>query len=270
MKKIYKISDVAKMFGISRTKLIHYDKWGILCPSIRNEKNYRFYTTDDIKKLELILAFQESGLSLDEIKSYLNNDSDISSVQLLNRQLEEIQKKIKTLKKQSLVIEKKIQYLTKFHDMEMYEGILLEDYPEGYIIYETVGYGPLKSYSSAINKLKSTLEAEGRLTSKFSICIDITHTDASGKYVIKYVFDNMNGLKEIGNQKKIPKSKYLRKIHNGNKDNVESTIKQVLEYASLNDYKTGDEAYYIPLYDYWESMSDGFIGEILIPIVTNK
>lgn len=270
MKKIYKISEVAKMFDITRTMLIHYDKWGILSPSMRNEKKYRLYTTDDIKKLELIIAFKESGLSLEEIKSYLNDEDHTSSIELLTRQKEEIRKKIKALKKQSLVIEKRIQHLTRFNDMEIYEGILLEEYPEGSIIYEPLGFGPLMNYSSAINKLKATLEAEGRLTSKFSIGIDITHVNNSGKYPFKYVFDNSIDLTEIGHQLKIPKSKYLRSIHHGNKDNIDETINKILEYAREHNYEAKGEAFYIPLYDYWESMSDDFIGEILVPITVKN
>ena len=70
MKK-YKISEVAKLFDITRTALIHYDNYGLISPSIRNEKNYRFYTSDDMQKLELILALKESGLTLKEIQSIL-------------------------------------------------------------------------------------------------------------------------------------------------------------------------------------------------------
>jgi DNA-binding transcriptional MerR regulator/effector-binding domain-containing protein len=265
MKK-YKISEVAKMFDITRSKLIHYDNWGILSPSIRNEKNYRFYTTEDIKKLELIIAFKESGLSLEEIKAYLINQGNNSSLDLLNRQKKELDKKIKTLEKQRLVITKRIERLSKFKDLEIYEGFLLEDYPEIWVTYEPIGFGPLMTYSSAVNKLKTLLELEGHLTSKFGICYDLTHKDPSDKYVLKYVFDYLGEKKDLGHQIKIPSGNFLRCIHKGKKDTIDETIQKIIEYAGTQGYQITGEAFYIPLYDYWESMSDEFLGEVLLPI----
>ncbi len=136
-------------------------------PVLEMKKNYRFYTTDDIKKLELIIAFKESGLSLEEIKAYLNDEVKVSSVDILKRQRDEINLKIRDLEKQRLIIDKRIEQLSMFNNMEIYDGVLLEEYPELTITYEPIGFGPLMTYSSAVNRLKKMLDSEGRLTSKF-------------------------------------------------------------------------------------------------------
>lgn len=267
MEKTYKISEIAKMFDITRTALIHYDKWGILSPSIRNENNYRFYTTEDIKRLELIIALKESGLSLEDIKAYLDKKINKSSKELLIHQKEEIDKKIETLRKQSLVIQKRIKHLSKFNNINIYEGILLEEHPEMVIAYESIGFGPLMSYSSAVSKLKKTLDKDDQLTSKYGICFDINHKDSSGKYLKKYVFDYLSDEKNTSNLNKIPKYKYLKIIHEGRHFSVEDSINKILEYANEKDYQIIGEAYYVPLFDYWESMYDEFIGEVLVPVI---
>lgn len=264
--KTYKISEVAKKFDITRTALIHYDKWKILSPSIRNEKNYRYYTTEDIKKLELILALKESGLSLNEIKSYLHEKISKTSIELLIQQKKEIDMKIETLQEQSIIIEKRIEHLSKFDKIDVYEGIKVTEYPEMSITVETIGFGPLMNYSAAVNKLKNKLNKDGQLTSKYGICYDLNHKDNIGKYVKKYLFDYLSESNDPTHTTKLPKRLYLRSIHIGQQYTIEESIENLLNYARNNNYDVSIEAYYIPLFDYWESMSDVFVGEILIPL----
>ncbi len=268
----YKISEVAKKFDITRTTLIHYDNCGLLSPSFRNEKNYRYYTLDDIQKLEIILALKESGLTLKEIQSYLSYESKKTSIELLSQQKIEIDKKIKELKIQSYVIDKRIEHLRKFHSIDIYEGVLLDEYPEVTITTEPIGFGPLMNYDSAVNRLRKKLGQEGQLSSKFGICFDISPPNNSEKYRMKYVFDYLNTF-DYANTKenslkltKIPPSKFLRCLHRGKYTTVEKTIAKLLSHANENNYLVNGDAYFVPLLDYWESVSDEFIGEVLLPI----
>jgi DNA-binding transcriptional MerR regulator len=265
MKK-YKISEVAKKFDISRTALIHYDNCGLLTPSIRNEKNYRYYTLDDIDKLELILALKESGLTLKEIQSYLTEEGKKTSVELLNHQKKEIETKIKTLKIQHHIIEKRLENLLKFHSIEIYEGIKLDEYPEMIITTEPIGYGPLMTYDSAVSRLRRKLGQEGQLSSKFGICFDASHSDQLGKYKMKYIFDYLNAEGSALKSTKVPSNKFLRCLHEGKHTTVEVTINKLLSYADEKNYIVCGDAYFVPLFDYWESISDEFLGEVLIPI----
>lgn len=269
MKK-YKISEVAKLFDITRTALIHYDNNGLLSPSIRNEKKYRYYTSDDMQKLELILALKESGLSLKEIHSYLTEEGNKTSIELLNHQKKEIEKKIKRLKLQSNIIEKKVKSLKEIHTIDVYEGIKFDEYPEMMIIEEPIGYGPLMTYDSAVSRLRRKLGQEGPLSSKFGICFDTSQCDQSGKYKMKYVFDYLNAETSSLKSTKQPGSKFLRCLHKGKHTTVELTINKLLSYANEKNYIIGGDAYFVPLFDYWESVSNEFIGEVLIPVKENN
>lgn len=267
--KEYKISEVAKKFDITRTTLIHYDNCGLLSPSIRNEKNYRYYTSDDLQKLEFILALKESGLALKEIRSYLTEKGDKTSIELLNHQKKEINRKIKILKMQRYIIEKRLENLTKFSTIDIYEGIKLNQYPEGVIIEEPIGYGPLMTYDSAVSRLRKKLGQEGQLSSKFGIVFDTSHPDQLGKYKMKYIFDYLNVEGSVLKSTKVPSNKFLRCLHKGKHTTVEVTISKLLTYANEKNYIVCEDAYFLPLFDYWESVSDEFIGEVLIPIKVN-
>ncbi len=79
---------------------------------------------------------------------------------------------------------------------------------------------------------------------------------------MKYIYDYLNAegsaLKSIIQ----PSNKFLRCMHKGKHTTVEVTI--IL--CQLKKYMVYDDAYFVPLFDYWESVSDEFIGEVLIPI----
>jgi len=266
MNKKYKISEIAKMFNISRTALIHYDHCGLLKPSFRNEKKYRLYSDIDIQKLELILALKESGLTLGEIQSYLDGISDMTSIELLETQKVKIKEKINSLKLQYDIIDKRIIMLNKFKEVQTYEGIVINEYPFKERINEPIGFGLLMDYESAVNRLQNKLSQKGILTSKFGICFDITHTDSSGNYLMKYVFDYLSDENSFESHADMPKTKYICCIHKGQKTQVGETIREMINFAQKHELNLVGTAYYIPLFDYWESMTETFMGEVLMPV----
>lgn len=71
MGKYYKISDVAKILGISSELIRHYERMGILKPK-RNSKGYRSYTTRDINILTGSRRYIEMGFSLETAEFLLN------------------------------------------------------------------------------------------------------------------------------------------------------------------------------------------------------
>jgi DNA-binding transcriptional MerR regulator len=73
---MYRIGVLIKKFNISRTTLLYYDSINLLNPSTRTEKNYRLYSNEDVKKLELILIYKEMGVNLKDIRMLLDNKKD--------------------------------------------------------------------------------------------------------------------------------------------------------------------------------------------------
>ncbi len=264
--KRYRISQVAKRFDVSRTALIHYDHIGLLTPSYRNEKQYRYYTEGDMKKLELILALKESGLLLNEIKAYVVESNSTTGLQLLIHQQREIDDRINELKKQRRILSKRIENLKKFQQLDMYEGIKMDDQTAISLVTETIGFGPLMSYRSAIKRLKDRLAHRGQLASKFGICYQLSGQTKSGSFVMKYVFDYLNVDDDMEDTLTLPQGTYLRCLHHGDHLTVPQAIQKLIVYGEEKGLKLGPEAHYVPLFDYWESVSDTPIGEVLIPV----
>ena len=65
------------MAGVSVRTLHHYDKIGLLKPSVRQDNNYRLYSEDDLAKLQQIVALKFFGFKLNEIQIMLDKNSDV-------------------------------------------------------------------------------------------------------------------------------------------------------------------------------------------------
>lgn len=52
------VKELSKLTKVSVRTLHHYDKIGLLTPSIRLENNYRVYSEADLLKLQQILALK--------------------------------------------------------------------------------------------------------------------------------------------------------------------------------------------------------------------
>lgn len=94
-----KISEFAKKSGVTVKTLLHYDKIGLLQPSLKTEAGYRIYREEDFIRLQQITTLKFIGLSLEEIKQLINKKSpDIKSmISIQTKALEEKKKQIETV-----------------------------------------------------------------------------------------------------------------------------------------------------------------------------
>ena len=74
MQKIYMISDLASVTGLSRHTLNFYLKLGLIEESGRTESNYRFFDQAVVDRLHHIIALREKGHSLQHIKARLKDE----------------------------------------------------------------------------------------------------------------------------------------------------------------------------------------------------
>ena len=87
-----KISEVAKLTGITVRTLHYYDEIGLLKPSEITESGYRLYSKDSLETLQQILFFRELDFPLNEIKEIMINPN-YDKREALNKQKELLVKK---------------------------------------------------------------------------------------------------------------------------------------------------------------------------------
>ncbi len=96
------VKDLAKLTEVSVQTLHHYDRIGLLNPSVRLPNGYRLYSEKDLLKLQQIIALKYFGFKLTQIKTLLIGEADIIDhfaiqLQFLNEKAQSLLKANNTL-----------------------------------------------------------------------------------------------------------------------------------------------------------------------------
>lgn len=102
----YTIGEISRMYNLSTDSLRYYEKRGIITPE-RGENGYRWYNSNDIWRLNVIVNLRSLGFSVDRIYEYFKNRSIDATIELLMEELEIIENKQRDLRglKQSILNE---------------------------------------------------------------------------------------------------------------------------------------------------------------------
>jgi len=110
MKDYYKISEISKLYNIGPDSLRYYEKLGILSPR-RDDNNYRLYSLRDLYKLNIIKNLRELGMSMKQIKEYLDSQSVSGTMELLHKEQDLLHSRLSELKRRREIIENRIAEL---------------------------------------------------------------------------------------------------------------------------------------------------------------
>ncbi len=266
------ISEVSKMYNISRPTLIYYDNIGLLSPYHDKETNYRYYSLDDIKKLDMILTLKESGLPLKVIKKFMESPTHEKSISLLEDQCRVIRNKINELQNLELLLEKKIDNFKEYSTLEFYDGIQVNYYESIDISMEPIDYSLKFPIQHGARSLKASLDSasinHGSIMSKYGLFISKNSLLKKDYTNYSYIFNkspnNLNSSKKISS----PSSLYACKLHLGSMDNIFETIEDILTYINISNYIVDGGSYLVPLIDSWATNNKKeYVTELLIPII---
>lgn len=114
----YSISDVSRIMNLPVSTLRYYDKEGLLPYIERKDSGYRIFKEDDIRMLEIIECFKNTGMSIKEIKHFIElvKQGDISLQQryeLFVERKKTVEKQMQDLQKQLDLIDYKCEYYQK-------------------------------------------------------------------------------------------------------------------------------------------------------------
>lgn len=107
-----RISDAARLSGVSTANIRFYEKEGLLQPHGRGDNSYRLYSSGDIHQLRFIRLCRALDMSLDEVRTLLgldlnNKDDCLTARGALDGHLDHVRARLAELK----VLEKDLQAL---------------------------------------------------------------------------------------------------------------------------------------------------------------
>ncbi|SBW07703.1 putative Transcriptional regulator, MerR family [uncultured Eubacteriales bacterium] len=90
---LFQIGEVAALCGITRKMILNYEDLGLLTPTTADvSSGYRYYDIQAISRVQTILDLRQVGMSLSEIRQYLNGglsaESRIAALEEQRRQLD--------------------------------------------------------------------------------------------------------------------------------------------------------------------------------------
>lgn len=138
MSKTYSIGETAEIFGVPTSTLRYYEQAGLLVGVERSEGGARRFSEYTLRMLRVIECLKVSGLSLKEIRRYIElsdaGDSTIDErLKLFNNRRDAVQKQIEELEQVRDVLDyKKWYYETaeKLGSTDAVENLPLEQVPE--------------------------------------------------------------------------------------------------------------------------------------------
>lgn len=125
---MFKIGDFSKLGQVSTHMLRHYDKIGLLKPShVDKYTDYRYYTVDQLARLNRIIALRKLGFSLEQVGQLLADGNDLSAEQLrgmLRMRQAEIERQLQTGQEQLKEVEARLRQIEQEGQPAPYEIVI--------------------------------------------------------------------------------------------------------------------------------------------------
>ena len=105
--KLLSIGEFSALLNTTRATLVHYDSLGILKPAHVAENGYRFYLPEQAQTFLIIELFTTAGVSLKELRSYLDTLDENKGKELVEASLGLVKQQIRKLNQVKRLMESK-------------------------------------------------------------------------------------------------------------------------------------------------------------------
>ena len=231
MKKYFSVGEAAKAVHTTSETLRHYDRIGLVKPSKKDEwTNYRYYTEQDIVRLNTVRALQLMDLHLQEIKKVLEYDELEKIVDFLGQAEKKADEKIAALQYSKSKIQlAKADYERKLQSQQKFHGTFLKDYPERVILLsDTLEEPSLDNLWNYLSHFYDKVTPDLREQFSFEDLAGIyTENGITRLFAVCIRYVNIDGLKVL------PKGKYL--CTNCTEENKKNVLDELI-YKAKTEY----------------------------------
>ena len=236
MKQYFSVGEAAKAVHTTSETLRHYDRIGLVKPSKKDEwTNYRYYTEQDIVRLNTVRALQLMDLPLQEIKKVLEYDDLEKIVDFLAQAEKKADEKMAALRYSKSKIQlAKADYEKKLQGQQKFNGTFLKEYPERVILLsDTLEVPTLDNLWNYLSHFYEKVTPALKEQFSFEDLAGIyTENGISRLFAVCIRYVEINGLKAL------PKGKYL--CANCTEENRKSTLDELV-YQAKTEYGADPE-----------------------------
>lgn len=123
---MFKIGDFSKLSQVSVKALRYYDELGLLKPvEVDRFTGYRFYSADQLPRLNRILALKDLGLSLEQIAQLLDDDLPAAQLRgMLRLKQVEVQERVEEEQARLARVQARLRQIEQEGKMPTYEVVI--------------------------------------------------------------------------------------------------------------------------------------------------
>lgn len=236
MKNYFSISEAAGIVDMTAETLRHYDRIGLVKPCRTDEwTGYRYYSQQEIVRLNTIKALRCMDLTLSEIKVILSYDDFKKIAETLKQAERSADEKIAELNYAKRKIQRaRAYYESKPNGAQQSEGVFIRHYPQRVILLSDTMEAP--SLDNLWNYHRHFYEQLGD-----GLKNDFSFEDLAGIYgqgEQSRLFAVCTRFKETDGIKILPQGSYL--CADCTEENRGQVIKMLSERAK-NDYRTSPD-----------------------------
>lgn len=266
-KKYLTAGEFAKICGIEKHVLFHYDDIGLFRPSHKKENGYRYYSYHQYDTFLIIQNLKQMGMSLSDIRIYLKERDPNLFLSMLDTKFKDINQRIRYLEgvrnmmewmkrstqfalashqEEIKIIQLEKAYLLRSEDMENATNRTFANFMQEYIHFISQHHISVQQSVGNMIKIKN-IEANDLLN--FS-------------YLYQIVDENVKQQTKLRKQ-----GSYLCGWHNGSYETIMETYQKLLDYAYKKHIQLGVFAYeeYL-IADIAQKDENGYITRILMEI----
>lgn len=224
--------ELAKLMGITKETLFHYDEIGLFHPAVVMPNGYRYYQVRQMELLDAILLLKELGMPLKEIRELLGKRSPEKMLEVFSERERKIQEEMIKLKNMKRWITHRKNRIKTGLEISTDE-IRIQKFPERYYLYSSVESGnEEESYKKTNELITKFLETSPGFKSDYEVAY-IQH----GKDVEHGIYDQYDNtvvLLENRPQKlacrMFPEGDYLTAYHRGDWRTIGTAYQRMLTY----------------------------------------
>lgn len=220
-KNLFSIGEIAKFIGITRKIILNYEAKGLIKPDKKDGANgNRYYTIDTFTQIRTIRIFQNLGLSLDEIREYFNDATDLRPmIKRLEAMRDEMNLMIERLKERTDTSDKDIKQIIIEPQMVYARTYTAATIAKKTTLLRDTALEAMREYGTDTTGRMYFTEYSSKAPEEISCCVAVP-LESEGEY-IKY----------------LPAFRAISCFHHGSYEAIPEVRKKLVDYADKNNIR---------------------------------
>ena len=266
MKKYFKIGEISKLYGIGVDAIRYYEKIGIIQPE-RATSGYRHYSIHDIWRLNVIRDLRSLGMTMEQIREYLDHHTVASSIHMLDYEQQAIDQQMEKLNKLKKDVARRLETIQSALSIS-FDEIQLLSIPPRHCHHLPEGYKCDDEMDFLIKQLINLNHTQLSIIGNNQIGTILSRTALEKHSCLSY--QSVFVIDEDGSDR-IEGGHYLSVTYRGNYKQSATWGKQLLQYAKDHHFQIqGDLLELLWIDIHTTSDENEFITELQLPVALPK